>query len=49
MIGNVYTKSYSVDTNGCSSNAKCKQAEMMVGNLYTKFSSVDTNGCSSYA
>ena len=24
MVGNVYTKFYSVDTNSCSSNAWCK-------------------------
>ena len=46
MVGNVYTKFYSV---GCSNNAKCNQAKMMVGNVYTTFYSVDTNGCSSNA
>ena len=37
MVGNVYTKFSSVDTNGCSSNAKCKQAKRMVCNVYPKF------------
>ena len=27
MVGNVNTTFYSVDTNGCSSNASCKQAK----------------------
>ena len=49
MVGNVHTKIYSVDTNGCSSNSKCKQAKMVVGNVYTMFYSVDTYGCSSNA
>ena len=42
MVGNVYTTFYSVDTNGCSSNAQCKQAKMMVDNAYTKFYIVST-------
>ena len=49
MAGIVYTKFYSVDTNGCGSNAYCKQAKMMVGYVNTKFYSVDTNGCISNA
>ena len=30
MAGNVYTKFYSANTNGCSSTAQCKQAKVMV-------------------
>ena len=47
MVDNVYTKFYSVNTYGCSSNDTCEQAKIMVGNVYTMFYSVDTNGCSS--
>ena len=41
MVENVYTKFYSVDTSGCSSNALCKQARMMVA-MYTPRSIVST-------
>ena len=49
MVANVYSTFNSVETNGCSSNAKFKLANMMVGNLYTTFYSVETNDCSSNA
>ena len=42
MVGNVYTKFHSGDTNGCSCSAKCKQAKIVVGNIYTKFYIVST-------
>ena len=33
MVENVYTKSYSVDSNDCCSNVQRKQNEIMVGNV----------------
>ena len=37
IVFNMYTKkNYRVDTNGCNSNAKCKQEKMIVVNMYTQ-------------